>query len=116
VPEGYDFDWILKATAMLMVNTFTTQGGKDDVNPATFGTGLFFGTVTSLFNHACVPNCNWSVNEASGKMQLIAVQDVKPSESICIAYTSFDERSERHIRLKGVYGFDCTCEACLLEL
>ncbi len=97
----------MDVTAMLMANTFTMKGGKDELNPVTLGTGMFLGAVTSFLNHACSPNAEWRPNTASGKMRLVALQKIKVGHSVSISYG--DSSKER---LQHVYGFACTCERC----
>ena len=90
-----------------MANTFTMQGGKDNLNPLTLGTGMFLGGVTSFINHACKPNLEWMPNVVSGKMRLVAQEKITVGQSVTISYE--DSSKER---LQNVYGFTCTCTMC----
>lgn len=65
------------------------------------------------FNHSCVPNCEQSWNEQTGKASIYTTRTVLPGEELCINYINvLMPREERAKYLWQGYGFRCDCSAC----
>ncbi|CAM9598800.1 unnamed protein product [Ascophyllum nodosum] len=77
-----------------------------------FGVGLFPGG--AMFNHSCAPNCAWLTDLPSGKLRVIAVQDVAPGSQLCISYVDILQPGPtRRGLLREHFFFDCACQRCL---
>jgi hypothetical protein len=64
-------------------------------------------------NHSCQPNAHHAWNEALRQYTLHAYRRIAAGEEITIKYVSGSFK-ERRDHLKEHFGFDCTCEKCLL--
>ncbi|KAG8453241.1 hypothetical protein GDO86_000029, partial [Hymenochirus boettgeri] len=79
------------------------------------GSGLYM--LQSCCNHSCVPNAEASFPDNNFLLHLIAVEDIKPGEEICISYLDCCQRDRsrhsRHKILRENYLFVCSCPKCL---
>ncbi|XP_040572969.1 SET and MYND domain-containing protein 4 isoform X1 [Lepeophtheirus salmonis] len=73
-----------------------------------------FPLAASIFNHSCDPN---TAPVYTGPYQItIATRPILPGESICHVYQGHfadTPKSERQIKLKNMFNFECLCEACI---
>jgi len=72
----------------------------------------------SGLNHSCAPNALVVTpkEDATARLELIAIQNIDEGEEICISYIYEDmEISKRKTILKGHYLFDCLCKKCHQE-
>lgn len=78
--------------------------------------GVALYSLQSCCNHSCLPNAEPSFVYNSSKLSLVAVNDIKPDDEICISY--LDEcnlersRHSRRKELKMNYLFLCNCQKC----
>lgn len=79
--------------------------------------GVALYTLQSSANHSCVPNAEPSFLHNCSRLSLVAVQEIKAGDEICISY--LDECAlgrSRHSRLKELaqnYLFVCQCPKCV---
>jgi hypothetical protein len=65
----------------------------------------------SAINHSCLPNA--SVVFSSSEAVLMAIQDIKKGEEVCIAYIDHTQPTvDRKLELKQNYLFGCDCLMC----
>ena len=71
----------------------------------------------SLFNHCCVPNCAWKME--NGVKIVYTLKDIEKGEELCISYISDIHRllpgNFRREKLMSVFGFECRCSVCVDE-
>ncbi|KAM3938498.1 protein-lysine N-trimethyltransferase SMYD5 [Leptodactylus fuscus] len=81
------------------------------------GSGLYM--LQSCCNHSCVPNAEASFPDNNYLLHLIALEDIKPGEEICISYLDCCQRDRsrhsRHKILRENYLFVCSCPKCLSQ-
>lgn len=79
--------------------------------------GVALYSLQSACNHSCAPNAEPSFLNNCSRLSLVALQDIKAGDEICISY--LDECSlnrSRHSRVKELsqnYLFLCQCPKCL---
>jgi hypothetical protein len=74
--------------------------------------GIF--PIISRINHSCRPNTQHTWNSSTKHETIHAIRDIKKGEEITISYNLGGSSQPRMQRLKGSYGFDCTCDLCSL--
>ena len=84
-----------------------------------FGIGIY--RRASIFNHACVPNCGWSVNPNTRGMRVHSLYPIRAGEELTISYRGEDisliYRELREKLLVESAGIaSCRCDACLEDL
>lgn len=103
-----------EAVARDVHNSFGIRS-LDDAGSEYFGWGVW--PTASYFNHSCGPNVG--KKRVGRGWEFWAATDVKKGEELCISYMGGDERdlvvADRGERLKGTWGFDCSCGRCLGE-
>lgn len=82
------------------------------------GSGLYL--TQSKINHSCDPNAEVQFVYSNHTLQVVALQDIKEGEEICISYLDQCELSRsRHSRQKYLqenYLFTCSCSKCQEEI
>ncbi|XP_064631113.1 histone-lysine N-trimethyltransferase SMYD5-like [Lineus longissimus] len=78
------------------------------------GSGLY--ALQSTCNHSCVPNAEVTFPHNNHVLEMIATQDIKAGQEICICYLDECQRDRsRHSRqkvLRDNYLFTCSCVKC----
>ncbi|KIY02885.1 uncharacterized protein Z520_01350 [Fonsecaea multimorphosa CBS 102226] len=76
--------------------------------------GSAIGALSSRLNHSCVPNVQFSYDEASNEMRFYAIRDISRGKEICSNYDKsvFEPAAKRRRKQQMYYGFVCRCEAC----
>lgn len=75
----------------------------------------YVGIVSSLFNHSCIPNANYLLNDRGVK--IISTKDIKEKEEVTIAYIfEYIPKVPRREKLFNVFNFECDCAACLSQI
>ncbi len=107
-------DWITRLTAYVMTNSFTFRVKNEKMlRHAVHGSAICLGTVTSLFNHNCIPNAAFHFLSEPGQIAIITTRSVRKGEEICISYCDTDgDDMERKTSLLRTYCFNCTCLKC----
>uniref|UniRef100_A0A674JRW3 Protein-lysine N-trimethyltransferase SMYD5 n=1 Tax=Terrapene triunguis TaxID=2587831 RepID=A0A674JRW3_9SAUR len=81
------------------------------------GSGLY--VLQSCCNHSCIPNAETSFPDNNFLLHLIALEEIKPGEEICISYLDCCQRERsrhsRHKILREHYLFTCSCPKCLAQ-
>lgn len=70
----------------------------------------------SRINHSCLPNAEIIQNKTSKRMEVHSHHDVRAGEEITIDYvpeSQYQTAAERNASLKSLYGFTCSCRACI---
>ncbi|EME84125.1 uncharacterized protein MYCFIDRAFT_173174 [Pseudocercospora fijiensis CIRAD86] len=87
------------------------QYPRDESLPSTkdFYAGLWY--TGAMFNHSCLPNCNWSW---IGDMFIVrANRVITMGEELTLAYIpSSNDSEKRRNTLRSQYGFECGCRIC----
>ncbi|XP_013385788.1 SET and MYND domain-containing protein 5-like, partial [Lingula anatina] len=82
------------------------------------GSGLY--TFQSACNHSCQPNAEVTFPHNNFTLQMVAVQDIKAGEEICISYLDeCDRERSRYSRQKALrenYLFNCNCSLCQSQI
>lgn len=80
----------------------------------TEGVGLYH--LQSSCNHSCIPNAEPTFLDNSSKLSLVALEDIRAGDEICINYmdecTSQRSRHSRQKILSQYYLFQCKCPKC----
>ncbi|KAG5877080.1 hypothetical protein JTB14_011784 [Gonioctena quinquepunctata] len=117
----YDVDprilkkYLFKTYMISACNPFTIKKIRYDymdIDSKRVGTAVY--SFTSLFNHSCVPNCEFFHHGTH--MVIRALANIPKGEQCCISYgTSFSTTDihQRRTLLKRLYCFDCDCKACV---
>ncbi|CAL1149188.1 unnamed protein product [Cladocopium goreaui] len=94
---------VAKAAIIAHLNAFCTEHG------------LAIYENCSRFNHSCVPNAEYGVNE-QGHMKVRVIKPVAQGEKVCFSYLgdSLLSREPRQQFLRHRYFFDCACDLCSL--
>lgn len=69
----------------------------------------------SRFNHSCRPNAHAAWNYKSRRLTVHAIVEIPINTEIFLNYRTEDYSEpsiQRQEKLRGTYGFVCTCEAC----
>lgn len=105
-PKNYSISKYIKA---FLENSFYIGNEEENI-----GLGLYLNS--SLFNHACLPNC-FCIFEGK-KIRFIAKRDIAKGEELTIAYMDLMASctEERKIEIKSKQGFDCWCDTCNRKL
>eukprot|EP00928_Gymnodinium_smaydae_P026216 TRINITY_DN20654_c0_g1_i2.p1 TRINITY_DN20654_c0_g1~~TRINITY_DN20654_c0_g1_i2.p1 ORF type:complete len:435 (-),score=109.27 TRINITY_DN20654_c0_g1_i2:118-1422(-) len=92
-----------------------TRGQRND-----FGlfdpTGAEHGKVqfpaVAMVNHSCMPNCALRME---GRMMCVyALRDLKAGSQVSVSYNNLRVKaSERRLKMKNTWGFECVCERCV---
>ncbi|KAJ7559033.1 hypothetical protein O6H91_04G066500 [Diphasiastrum complanatum] len=75
----------------------------------------------SFFNHDCLPNaCRFDYvddpDKPNSSIFIRALHDISPGNEVCLSYFPINwNLAERRNRLLQDYGFECTCERCVVE-
>jgi len=89
-------------------------GGNDAHGHVAQQGGIFL--TGARFNHSCVPNVNNHWDAARGQLVFRALRDIEGGEELCLGYGRLlAKRDERRTELRAKFGFECACEACVLE-
>lgn len=75
--------------------------------------GAIYPTICFI-NHACCANDHNSWNERLERETIHAIRDIEPGEEITIPYDHGGPSTARRPWLKEKFGFDCSCQLCLL--
>lgn len=82
------------------------------------GSGLY--VAQSKMNHSCLPNAEVSFRHSNHVASIVAVENIKPGDEICISYLDECHRERsRHSRQKELrdnYLFVCGCIRCIKEI
>ncbi len=91
-------------------NCYNCEGFKLD---GTGGSAL--GAMASRINHSCIPNLQFSYDEASNEMRFFAIRDIPRGKEVVSNYDKavFDVAAKRQGKQQMYYGFQCKCEACV---
>ena len=86
------------------------------INLNSFRVGTTSGAVfymPSFFNHSCIPNCWYVIDQKTGFMKIIAIRRIEPGEELTITYYKKD-LSSREMRMQILNGWfkECRCESC----
>lgn len=101
---------LLNLAAKVKNNSFAIM---DTESHTDIGTGLYLSC--NLLNHSCRPNCVVTFTESV--MSVHAIRFIHRKEELTISYTdNFAPSDERREELLTVYGFDCQCFACSINL
>ena len=79
--------------------------------------GLAIHTLSSFFNHSCLPNVMHGPDHVS-RMVMHATRGIAKGEECCIAYFDLAERSSLEVRrelLTKFFNFTCDCRRCEWE-
>ncbi|OAG40213.1 hypothetical protein AYO21_05496 [Fonsecaea monophora] len=76
--------------------------------------GSAIGALSSRINHSCVPNVQFSFDEARNEMRFYAIRDIPRGKEVCSNYDKavFEVAAKRQRKQQMYYGFVCRCEAC----
>ena len=100
------------------VNGFGVVARDASGEPISVGTGIYLGGA-SLFNHSCEPNCE--VIHHGGSLRELSIRTMRPIEAnspLTVSYLETPRNltlDERQARLRGQYGFSCTCRLCTVQ-
>ena len=72
--------------------------------------------IGSSFNHSCLPNCKHSFKYETGKMIVIANQDIPPGEELTINYLPQVPLEERGKYFKEKFYVECSCDYCVTSI
>ncbi|RFN50422.1 set domain-containing protein 5 [Fusarium flagelliforme] len=75
--------------------------------------GAIYPTICFI-NHSCCANAHNSWNERLEQETINAIRDIEPGEEITIPYDHGGPSTTRRPWLKEKFGFDCSCQLCLL--
>lgn len=119
--------WVMKSSELELpqkekeeLNRFIDQLYEDmDAHSGNFlnNEGVALYSLQSCCNHSCIPNAEPTFLHNNSKLSLVALNDIKANEEICISY--LDEcnlersRHSRQKELKLNYLFLCSCPKCL---
>ncbi|CZR65175.1 uncharacterized protein PAC_15075 [Phialocephala subalpina] len=70
----------------------------------------------SRINHSCIPNAEYDANFSKNRMVLFSTQRIRAGEEVTINYGHeymLKAAEERNAHLRYIYGFTCTCKACV---
>ncbi|KAH7184522.1 uncharacterized protein B0J16DRAFT_355242 [Fusarium flagelliforme] len=98
-PGKYPFSGIMKTNALPCGSGATV--------------GAIYPTICFI-NHACCANAHNSWNERLEQETIHAIRDIEPGEEITIPYDHGGPATTRRPWLKEKFGFDCSCQLCLL--
>ncbi|KAJ8590047.1 SET domain-containing protein [Rhizopogon salebrosus TDB-379] len=75
-----------------------------------------FPLASRLFNHSCLPNAaaRYVIRQGQPvRMEVVALQEIKATEEICIPYVDPALIDSRQQITKFTYGFSCICPSCI---
>lgn len=93
------------------------KGRRQENDDNCYGTGIWLNE--SLFNHSCVPNCDW--NMIGDHIFVTTRRDIQPDEELCVSYVGseclYEERCQKFRTWSwsmdnDVGGFKCRCPWC----
>lgn len=98
---------ISKGAGIFMTNSF-------DMTHSPLGDGCaMYGAIARL-NHSCSPNCQQTHIPETMEEVLIASRNIKIGDEINDCYIDLRMNKVARLKiLKELYGFDCTCSACI---
>merc|ERR1711920_136405 len=74
--------------------------------------GVALSSIVALFNHSCVPNADWRLDD-DGSVCVYALRNVRAGEELCLSYIDGAlEYTERRAKLEEAFFFTCDCSAC----
>ncbi|ORX85772.1 SET domain-containing protein [Anaeromyces robustus] len=116
------YDWMSPILQSLKINTDSTRIAHlmniIDCNmlyifqpfSEYFAYGLYINA--SKFEHDCNPNCMLLYN--GNELHIRSIRPIKKGENITFSYISINlPYSERKIRLKNIYNYECQCDRCM---
>ncbi|EXJ89869.1 hypothetical protein A1O3_02936 [Capronia epimyces CBS 606.96] len=88
--------------------------GEGDGRVNNKGGGSAIGAFCSRLNHSCVPNVQFSYDQASNEMRFRAIRDIPKGKEVCTNYDRgvFEVKAHRQQKQLIHYGFVCSCDAC----
>ncbi|KAF1970659.1 SET domain-containing protein [Bimuria novae-zelandiae CBS 107.79] len=114
----------LPPTTRELVMSLSRRGGdsviEDIINVNAHRAKVWDGTFHLLLNpeaarinHACRPNTYYRFNDHTLLFDLFALRPISPGEEMTYSYGfSTEPHATRQERLKGTWGFTCTCSLC----
>ncbi|KAH8811689.1 hypothetical protein F5884DRAFT_783029 [Xylogone sp. PMI_703] len=94
-------------TRKSLYDRFNTNCFQISADITTAEKGLFY--VASRINHSHRPNAKWKYDPESGRLLVIALDDIRTGDEVLISYCC----TSRDTRMLGYYSFKCQCSFCV---
>jgi hypothetical protein len=118
-PAWFDYYTYDYARFAIINNAFALKGSNASSSSSSSSPSIGFGMAvygaSTYFNHSCVPDVDWSIGEVDEHgafMQLTALRDIAPRESLHISYIDHTQPLARRTEALMQYGFTCQCALC----
>jgi len=98
---------LTRVVSIYYSNCYNCDGSKEHGGSAV-------GAMSSRINHSCVPNVQFSYDEARRVMTFYAIRNIPRGKEIFSNYDKavFETAAKRMRKQRLYYGFVCDCEAC----
>lgn len=115
-PLWFDFVTFDHLRLLLMNNAFA-MSTEDERNANTLGFAAVVYDAASFFNHSCVPNASWRLDEqvTGNRIEIKAAAEIREGEEIFITYIPLESDPGKRADALRQYGFTCRCPACQIQ-